>query len=347
MPLRRIPFLKSSSTHLALIFSLLLAISMALIVDDLMFHDRPQCSTEQLWNLWIKVGALAMVGLGLFAIAYYVTKRINTICSVAEDIIRSGDLSQRIPVENKWDDLSTLSHVLNSLLSETEQLMGHVRQVSDNIAHDLRHPLARLRNQLEDAQEALKHEADGQLSDRMQQLIDESDRLMATFSALLRIGNIESGNRKAHFRQIKLDSLLADIIELYEPIALDKNQRLALKIECDGEMHADKDLLFQAVVNAVENAIKYTPEGGEIRIRLWQDSTHLRICIADTGEGVADAHKENLFRRFYRVDASRSTPGTGLGLSLVLAVVKLHKGRVSLEDNDPNGLVVCMRFPLS
>lgn len=330
---------------MAMFFTVLIGLTIALIVEDIHALASVYSESTNLMHLWIKLAMLVAVCIGLFTIGFYVTKRINMICDVAEDIIRSGDLSRRIPVQNKWDDLSTLSHTLNGLLSEIEQLMGHVRQVSDNIAHDLRHPLSRLRNELEATREAAAKEDDAQIDARMQQLIDESERLMQTFSALLRIGNIEGGKRHSGFDTVKLANLLHDIAELYEPLAMDKQQHLFVEVDYDGTLHCDKDLLFQAVVNAVDNAIKYTPEGGEIRLRLWKDGSDTRICIADSGTGVEDAHKEQLFRRFYRVEQSRTTPGTGLGLSLVQAVVKLHKGTVTLEDNLPTGLVVCMRFP--
>ena len=344
----KIRLIQSSSTHLAAFFSVLIGLTIVLIIGDIIALANAGGDDEvQLMHLWVKLALLVLVCLGLFIIGFYVTKRINTICEVAEDIIRSGDLSRRIPVQNKWDDLSTLSHMLNMLLCEIEQLMQAVRQVSDNIAHDLRHPLARLRNDLEDTRAAIAREDDAQLDVRMQRLLEESDQLMNTFSALLRIGNIEGGKRHSGFGDVRLATIMQDITDLYEPLAMDRRQHLFLEVDEDLRLHGDKDLLFQALANCVDNAIKYTPEQGEIRVQLYQKDKQIHICVSDNGPGVEEEHKENLFRRFYRADVCRQTPGTGLGLSLVSAVVKLHKGTVALEDTDPHGLTICMRFPQS
>ncbi|PZP83571.1 MAG: hypothetical protein DI582_10745 [Azospirillum brasilense] len=333
---------ESSSTKLAAIFSavlgiaaLLLGLEMAAITHGDLMHP--------MYSKFV-LGLIVLACIGLFFISFYVTKRINTIVGTADRIIATGDLTARIPLDGRWDDLSKLSITLNSMLGEIEQLVSGMRTLSDNIAHDLRHPLTRLRNHVETMRSAADPVRDAAMHDQLGELTKECDAILTTFQALLRISNIESGKRHTGMHRMELGQLLRDVVELYEPLAADKQITLTWD-DADCSVTGDKDLLFQAFANLVDNAIKYTPAQGRIDIALQPgEDGHARVTIRDTGEGVSDEHKQRVFRRFYRVEHSRHTPGSGLGLSLVAAIIKLHQGQVLLHDNSPRGLVVTVVF---
>ncbi len=338
----KISFLRSSSTHLASIFTLLTFAAIGIIAFE--FQKIENMPQEMVHLGWCAILLLGVMAVGLFGISYYVTKRINSIASTAEEIIMTGDLSRRMPVENKWDDLSKLSQVLNMMLNDIEQLMQGVRQVSDSIAHDLRTPLARLRNRMEETKELIETDSLHDKEDRLailDELVHEADSLLNTFNALLRIANIESGKRHAGFRSFMLDPIVGDAVEMYEPLASDKQIKLLLHQHPPIRMVGDKDLIFQALTNMLDNAVKYTPKGGTIDViaRVKDGRAQLEVC--DTGIGIDHADVDNIFRRFWRADTSRTSAGTGLGLSLVAAVAKLHRGNVEVKDNDP-GLIITL-----
>lgn len=275
---------------------------------------------------------MSLVAVISFFISIFVVGRINDISNTAKDIIETGDLSRRVEIDKRWDDLGNLAFVLNNMFARIEGLMQDVRQVSDNIAHDLRTPLTRLRNQLEEVKK------ESSAPDKIDKMISEADGLLQTFSALLRITNIEKGTRHSKFTNVSLDKILKDVIELYEPIAEEKNIKITKELK-PVEYNGDKDLLFQAFANILDNSIKFTPQNGEIKVSL-SNGKDINIQIADTGIGVSNLDKKKVFDRFYRSDSSRNSPGSGLGLSLVQAVINLHKGSIELLDNEPFGLVV-------
>lgn len=267
-------------------------------------------------------------------------KRIDELNKILNRIM-SGDLSERIPVSGARGDFFELVFNINRMLDRIQSLMDGVRQVSDNIAHDLRTPLTRLRNRLVDLGEL----PPGDHSPQVQALVDEADHLLATFSALLRIAQVESGNRRAGFQPLDLQVVLADVAELYEPLAADKQVQMVLRIDTQAPLRGDRDLLFQAFANLVDNAIKYTPVGGEIRLALAVLPDAYQVVVADSGPGIPQSERDKVFRRFYRVEASRSQhAGNGLGLSLVQAVIGLHDGRIALADNRP-GLMITVQIP--
>ena len=176
-------------------------------------------------------------------------------------------------------------------------------------------------------------------------MIDEADGILRTFSALLRIARIESDSQKAGFSNISLDMILADVVEMYEPVAAEAGQSLRLETESNLALWADRDLLFQVLANLVDNALKYGKADGNIAVKAWQDAGYVGFYIADDGIGIPSEEYDKAFRRFYRVEASRGAlPGNGLGLSMVEAVIKLHKGTVCLQDNKP-GLKVLVKLP--
>lgn len=253
-----------------------------------------------------------------YLISVFVVKGTNKIADTARTIMETGDLSQRIDIGSRWDDLGNMASVLNILLSRIEQLMTGVRQVSDNIAHDLKTPLTRLRNKMESLPE-------------QEGLLKEADHLLATFNALLRISRIETEKQRSRFQALNLRNVLQDVIDFYEPLAEEKSINLVKNLQ-SVTMEGDRDLLFQAYANIIDNALKYTPSGGTVSVSLLQYEQEIQIVVADTGAGVQNDDLEKIFERFYRCEESRNSSGTGLGLSLVAAVIELHRGRIAAEN---------------
>lgn len=284
---------------------------------------------------WIGIASIAFVMIVVFVsyiISIFVVNGTNKIADTAYDIIRTGDLSRRVDVSSHWDDLSNVAAVLNLLLERIEDLMRGVRQVSDNIAHDLRTPLTRMRSHIEELQkQSPKHE-------EYTKLLAEADQILGTFNALLRISRIETEQQRSQFKSILLDEILRDVIEFYEPLAEEKHISMSINLDAMS-FHGDRDLLFQAFANILDNAIKYTPEHGEVNIMLKQDAKNTIVIIENNGNTLEEKDLPKIFERFYRADKSRSKPGTGLGLSLVSAVISLHGGRI-FAQNTQNGLQI-------
>ena len=229
------------------------------------------------------------------------------------------------------------------MLDQIESLMESVRQVSDNIAHDLRTPLARLRNRLEELYLAVNHSDEAR--EAIEQAVAAADGLLSTFNALLRIAHVEAQESRGNFVPVDIGALIADVAELYEPLAEQKEQHLDTQLAPGLRLSGDRDLLFQAISNLLDNAIKHTPAHGTIRLVLDNADGNGRLVIADSGPGIPESAREKVFQRFFRLEQSRTTPGNGLGMSLVAAVVRLHRMTIRLEDNRP-GLRVIIGFPL-
>ena len=297
------------------------------------------------WGLAI-TAALALLGGWLMSAG--VVRRIETINEVGREIM-DGDLSRRVPSDGSGDEFDQLAVNLNRMLARIEALMASVRQVSDNIAHDLRTPLSRLHTKLSQLRDT---DRSPESAAGVDAAILDAEELLSAFNALLRIARVESGSRRAAFARLDLVPLLHDVAELYEPLAADKAQRLQVlparsagSADADAELrvHGDRDLLFQALANLLDNAIKYTPHGGEIALRARSVDDAIEITVADSGPGIPAPLRDKVLQRFYRIDASRSEPGHGLGLSLVQAVAQLHAAELRLEDAAP-GLRVVLRL---
>lgn len=291
------------------------------------------------WGLAIMV-LLAFIG-GL-VLGRRTVRNIERINQTARSIM-SGNLSRRVEITNRNDDFDQLADNLNQMLDRIQTLMEDIRRVSDNIAHDLRTPLTRLRQHMEEARRLVESDSASAIS--LEGAIREADSLLTTFNALLRIARIEAGQVTTEFAVLDYRTLVEDVVELYEPLAEEKNQFLTVDSGNTIRTMGDRDLLFQALANVIENAIKYTQENGHISVALAQVDNAAVITIADNGPGIPEGERERVFRRFYRLDRSRSTAGNGLGLSMVSAVVSMHQGEIRLQDNDP-GLKTVMRFPL-
>jgi signal transduction histidine kinase len=262
----------------------------------------------------------------------------------------AGDLSQRLPVGRSGDEFDRLSGSLNAMLGRIEKLNEGLRQVSDNIAHDLKTPLTRLRNK---AADALGEDREEVRRVALEGIIAESDQLIRTFNALLMISRVEAGSIAAEMTAVDLSVISADSAELYEPVAEEAGLSLSTEIASGLTVNGNRELIGQAIFNLLDNAIKYAGEGGEepvIRVRLTAEGGEVRLAVCDNGPGVPPEKRGEVTKRFFRLDASRSKPGTGLGLSLVEAVMELHGGRLELSATDEAsttapGLTVTMVFP--
>lgn len=288
--------------------------------------------------------ASALAVLLAFATGTYLARRAQQrldVIAATMAAVSDGKLDVRIPLTGSGDDIDAVSSHINQALERLSTLVESMRQVSTDIAHDLKTPLNRLKLMVD---EALDHSAtDLVLQPLLDEALAECDRINATFDALLRISQIEAGARKLHFRPLDLSALLLDVVETYADVAEDNGQRLAAgRIEA-ADVHGDKDLLTQMLVNLIENAITHCPAGTEIAVTLTHDTAGLSLTVVDNGPGIPEGEREKVFRRLYRLDKSRSTAGSGLGLSLVRAIADLHGARVAIGDNRP-GTRVTLTF---
>jgi signal transduction histidine kinase len=244
-----------------------------------------------------------------------------------------GKLKERIPVYDTSDEIDKLAFNLNRMLDSNQALLDLLKQVSTNIAHDLRTPMSRLRQYLEEtSQKRLSAEAYGAVITRA---IGEIDAILATFSALLRIAQIESGSRKSAFKPVYLSSIAERLVEAYRAVAEDGGKALGSLVAQGIVFRGDEELLTQMLANLIENAIKHTPAGARIRLELSDRGEGAQMVVADDGPGIPETERQRVFDQFYRLDRSRTTPGQGLGLSLVSAVAQLHEIEIRLEDNAP------------
>jgi signal transduction histidine kinase len=291
-------------------------------------------------SLW---GGLATIVLGLVGAATAgagAVRHIDGITRAVQRIVR-GDLSERLPRRGGYSDLDRLAHEINFMLGEIERLMLEVKGVCDNVAHDLRTPLTRLLAGLERA-----HRRAGS-TEEYAEAIDEATQevrgLLKTFAAMLRIAEVESGARRAGFAAIDLAQVAADVIEFYEPMAEQKRVTLRLADAANVPMLGDSSLLFEALGNLVDNALKFTPPGGAVNVRVFAGDDAPGVEVSDTGPGIPADQREAVLRRFYRAEQSRHTPGSGLGLALVAAVAGLHNMIVSIDNANPGCRIALTR----
>lgn len=292
-------------------------------------------------SMWLAVGLMFLLAvLGGWLMGYGVLRRIDSIRQTAGEII-NGDLSQRMVVTRRNDEFDRLSLVLNSMLQRIESLMKATREVTDNLAHDLRNPLNRLRNRLDTSRFQPMDELHFQQV--RQDALQDVDDLIKTFNALLSIAQAESGVHRDDWTSIQLDQLISDLGELYEAVAEEEGIRFSYSAQPGLVLQANRHLIAQVITNLLDNAVKYTPKNGEIKLTAEQQGKAVCIMVSDTGPGIPEQERERVFKRFVRLDNARSTPGNGLGLSLVKAVADLHGAQVELADNQP-GLKVILRF---
>lgn len=289
------------------------------------------------------VTSLLALGGG-YVVSIGPTRRVDAIAA-AMRIVSDGRFDKRLPVSGRRDELDRLSSDINGMLSRIEVLMSSLKQVSTDIAHDLRTPLARMRQRLEGAQRDAASPID--LREAIDSAVVETDSIIETFNALLRIAQIEAGARKAKFRRIDLSQLLSEIHDVFETVAEESGHRLELAVSPGQVIEGDRDLLQQLFANLVENAITHVPAPAAIRLAAHAaEPSGVVVEVSDDGPGVPAEERERIFRRLYRLDRSRTTPGNGLGLALAAAIVELHGGTIEARDGDP-GLTIRVAFPTS
>jgi signal transduction histidine kinase len=311
-----------------------------LVAQDV--HER--YLTERLFTTTLPwtVGLVLLLGLvGGAVMSRNMLARLDSINRTSAEIFE-GDLSRRVPIGDAHDEFDALAENLNAMLDRIERLMKGVREVTDSVAHDLRTPLNRLRNRLE---ATLRHldPASGEASE-IEAAVAETDSLITTFNALLLIAEADAGVGRGEMSPIDLAPVAEDMAELYAPLA--EEQGVSLKIAPAGATMIDgnRSLISQALANLVDNAIKYTPSGGSVTVTALETPQGVELRVADSGPGIPAEERARVVERFVRLEASRNSPGTGLGLSLVAAVARLHDARLILEDNRP-GLRATIRFP--
>ena len=295
---------------------------------------------------WAVALMIALALLSWFFVSRRVLQRIDSVAETSRRIV-AGDLSGRLEVTGTGDEFDRLADSLNTMLERIEHLLYGLKDVSDNIAHDLKTPLTRLRNRVEGV---LSGPVDVEAyRTTLESTIEELDRLIQTFNALLMIARVEAGSPDGAMSEVEIGAIVRDVAELYEPMAEEEGAELTVSVAEPVTLKASRELLGQALANLIDNALKYAlPDGGrplKIAISADCEGECLALRVADNGVGVPEKDRERVLQRFVRLEESRSQSGSGLGLSLVAAVARLHDGTIELGDNQP-GLVVTVRLPI-
>ena len=280
--------------------------------------------------------------IGSFLIGYTIIHSISRISRTARRIV-DGDFSERVPTHaNDADEMSQLADDLNHMLDRIEALITSQRQVTNNIAHDLRSPLNRMRNRMEVALLDRNSEA-AALREVIADSVEDAENLLKTFNALLNIAQVES-RAKDDFKHESLSAICDDLAELYDVMTEEGEHSFAAHIERGLDIMGNRQLIAQAITNLLDNAVKYTPSGGHITLTAEQRGENIHVSVGDNGHGIPPDKRDDVLKRFVRLDSARSTPGNGLGLSLVSAIVALHNGSLQLHDNKP-GLRIEITLP--
>lgn len=292
--------------------------------------------------LWAVGVVLLLATIGALVIRNLFRRTLANI-SATSVAIAGGDFAQRVRLSGRGDEFDQVAEVINDMLDRITRLMDGVRQVSNAIAHDLRTPITRARTRLEDA--ALHAENPDDLRAAIERATQDLDGIVAVFQALLRIAEIEAGSRRSSFAQFDLAPLLAEVADLYSAVAEERGIDLRLEAPESLPSYGDKAMIQQAIANLVDNAVKFSPDGGTVRLAA-SVSAMVFVAVEDRGAGIPMTERDRVTDRFYRGETARSSPGSGLGLSLVLAVAQLHGGNLRLEDNRP-GLRAVLALPLA
>jgi hypothetical protein len=290
--------------------------------------------------LWAVALTLALGLVGGLLMSRNLLRRVEAINRTSRDIM-AGDLKQRIPVTGGDDELDQLAVNLNDMLEQIERLVMGMRQVTENIAHDLRSPLNRMRSRLEVT--LMGEASDTDYRGVLQQTIDEASKLIETFNALLNIAQAESGQLEADKKDFNLSALVRTMAELYEPVAEERSMTLKSEVEPGITIFGNKHLMSQTLANLLDNAVKYGEHGDSVMLVLRNTDNRPELIVADSGLGIPEKDQDRVLDRFVRLEASRNSIGSGLGLSLVRAVAQLHCADLTLEDNLP-GLRVGLHF---
>ncbi len=282
--------------------------------------------------IWVALGTCGFAAIAGLILGRRFMARVDAIAQTCEAIV-AGRLTERIPGRGRGDEWDRLARAINEMLDRISALLENLRQMSSDIAHDLRTPLTRLRNRLEDAR--ARSESVQECSAAMSRAIDDTDQLLSIFAALLRISQVESGTRAQTFSSVCLSDLVDNMYQLYLPVAEDCRHALTRDVQDAVYIRGDEELLTQMFSNLIENAIHHTPENSNIHLSLHTSSSQVVVCVRDDGPGVPVDERDKVLRRFYRMAAGRSTDGHGLGLSLVAAIAQLHGAVLRLKDAQP------------
>ncbi|MEO8716179.1 MAG: ATP-binding protein [Acetobacteraceae bacterium] len=293
--------------------------------------------------LWAMVVVIGMATLGAVVVRSLFRRALANVSATAA-AIAAGDLARRVRLSGRGDEFDQLALTINEMLDRIARLMDGVRQVSNAIAHDLRTPITRARGRLEEA--AAHARAPEELHAAIERAIADLDGIVAIFKGLLRISEIEAGSRRSAFAMIDIAALLADVAELYDVVAEEKNVRVQLDVPERLPAYGDRELIQQAVANLVDNAVKFSPPGSTVRLLAEPAGKGVRITVADQGAGIPPEDRTRATERFFRGESARSTPGSGLGLALVQAVAQLHGGSLTLGDANP-GLIARLHIAAS
>ncbi|MFP3944339.1 MAG: sensor histidine kinase [Alphaproteobacteria bacterium] len=318
-------------------------------------HERNRIENTILQNL--ASAMLLMIALGFVGgiiISRNIMRRLEEVNETSRDII-SGDLSRRVPVSGSGDELDQLATNLNAMLDQIERLMTGMRNVTDNVAHDLRSPLNRIRSRLEVT--LMQSCSEEELRTALERTVDEVDAVIHTFNALLSIARVEAGSRREDRTDVDLKALLDDVTELYEPVAEDKQLTFTVEAGPVPPVRANRELVSQALANLIDNAVKYTEAEGRVLVSLRtvppatpNGARRVELSVSDTGPGIPEDDRGRVRDRFVRLETSRNTPGSGLGLSLVQAVARMHGATLELRDGLPrnggHGLEAVLSFPV-
>lgn len=313
------------------------AAAVRLVDGNILLISRDTSVAEQIGTIILKAllwGMSLTVGPGLLGgwlLARGPLRRVHAIREATLPIMR-GDLSRRLPVSRQGDELDMLAGIVNAMLGEIERLLGEVKGVCDNIAHDLRTPLTRLRMRLYRLQQASGE--DNHENAALEACLGDTDALLHRFRALLRISELENQQRRAGFEQVDLAEILQEVHALYLPLAEDRGQQLELQLPALPSIYADRHLLLEAFSNLVSNAIKFTPQDGRVSIHARAAEDGPWVDISDSGPGIPVDQRGVVTRRFYRAESSRSTPGSGLGLSIVSAIAHLHGYTLEIDGSE-------------
>ncbi len=301
-------------------------------------HESERLFTTMLpWSVGLMI-VLGLVGGALISRNFLA--RLDSINRTSREIM-AGDLTRRLPVGRGGDEFDLLASNLNRMLERTDRLMRGMREVTDSVAHDLRTPLNRLRNRLEGTLKGLDPQSS--VGAEIEAAVEETDRLIATFNALLLIAEAEAGVAREAMTSVDLRNIVEGVAELYAPFAEEKGVALAIAPSGSAVIDGNPSLISQALANLLDNAIKYTPSGGRVVVAVEDRPDGIALSVADSGPGIPGEDRARVLERFVRLEASRHSPGTGLGLSLVAAVARLHDARLELSDNAP-GLKATLVF---
>ncbi len=294
----------------------------------------------------LEIGLVPGILLALAAGTVASLRALARVRAVNRTIARimDGDLKERLPSAGTSDAFDQLAASVNRMLGDIERLLAEMKGVGDNIAHDLRTPLARLRSRLEGGRRRARSQAE--LEAVIDRALEDLDQSFAIITALLRIGELEADRRRAGFGDVGLCAIVRAVAELYAPVAEERGLTLLAPACEEQRVHADRDLLFEAVANLVDNAMKFTPAGGEVCLSVVHEGTWPVIRVADSGPGIAPHEREAVLKRFYRADPSRHVAGSGLGLSLVAAILRLHTFELRMRALEAGFVVEIVCCPL-